>query len=130
MIPLRDILPHRQPFSMLDTAEMVASGKARGTKLITVNDPAVMPDGTIPQTFLVEAMAQLSGIASGRTGGSMLASINDIMFDGTARAGDLLVIEGSLERSVGNLCIFSSTASVEGKTVASGSIMLHFHEPA
>jgi len=122
-------LPHRHPFIMLDSAEL-AEGEmhAQGTKQITINDPIILPDGTMPQVYIIEAMAQLSGIASRKNGISLFAGISGLNFHGTARAGDTLDLESRLERSMGALCVFNARASVSGKVIAEGGIVLHFEE--
>jgi|GEM_PF-3106034 len=120
-------LPHRQPFHMLDKAEMDEENrKAKGLRLITANDPVTCPDGSVPQAYIIEAMAQISGIASGRCGGSLFAGISDLSLHGTAVAGEVLELESSVERSMGSLFMFRAKASVSGKTIAEGGIMLHF----
>lgn len=113
---------------MLDTAEIIEEGRhAKGTKQITVNDRIVLPDGKMPDVYVIEAMAQISGIASGKKGGSVFAAINNLKFSGTAEAGDILDIESILERNIGSLYIFSCKASVAAGTIAEGEIILHFN---
>lgn len=122
-------LRHRQPFAMLDLAEIPEEGgRARGAKLLTAGDPALGPDGTLPFTYVIEAMAQTSGLASGRRGGSMLAALRDIRFGRAAAAGDRLEVESILERVMGGLFLFRCTARSAGETIAEGGIVLHFHE--
>ena len=124
-------LPHRQPFVMLDTAEVIEENRrAKGTRRVTMNDPIVMPDGTMPQTYIIEAMAQISGIASGKQGVSLFAAINGLIFNGTARAGDTLEVESSVERNIGDLYSFAARAVVAGNIIAEGGILLHFDESA
>jgi 3-hydroxyacyl-[acyl-carrier-protein] dehydratase len=124
-------LPHRHPFVMLDRAEVVEEGRrAKGIKLITANDPAVSPDGVFPAAYIVEAMAQTSGIASGKKTGSRLAGLKDIEFRGTVLTGDVLELESVFERNFSGLYFFTCTASVTGKTVAEGGVILYFDETA
>lgn len=116
---------------MLDTAEVIEENRrAKGTRRVTMNDPIVMPDGTMPQTYIIEAMAQISGIASGKQGGSLFAAINGLIFNGTARAGDTLEVESSVERNIGGLYSFAARAIVAGNIIAEGGILLHFDESA
>jgi 3-hydroxymyristoyl/3-hydroxydecanoyl-(acyl carrier protein) dehydratase len=116
---------------MLDRAEVVEEGKhARGIKLITANDPAVSPDGVFPAVYIVEAMAQTSGIASGKKTGSRLAGLKNIEFRGTVLTGDVLELESLFERNFSGLYFFTCTASVTGKTVAEGGVILYFDETA
>lgn len=124
-----DVLPHRHPFIMPDAVVVVEEGrKAKGKKYLTGNDPVTGPDGTFPEVYIIETMAQVSGIASGRREPSMLAALSRMAFAGRACAGDLLEIESVLERKLGSLCIFSCRATVSGKTIAEGGVVLHFDE--
>lgn len=116
---------------MLDTAEIIEKDRhARGSRQITINDPIVLPDGTLPQVYIIEAMAQISGIASSRKGISLFAGITGLTFHGTARAGDTLEIESTVQRSIGGLFIFAARALVAGNVIAEGGIVLHFDESA
>jgi 3-hydroxyacyl-[acyl-carrier-protein] dehydratase len=124
-------LPHRYPFVMLDTAEVIEENRrARGTRQVTMNDPILLPDGTLPQAYIIEAMAQISGIASGRRDGSLFAAIRGLRFNGTARAGETLEVESSVDRDIGGLYSFTARASVAGNIIAEGGILLHFDEGA
>ena len=130
MRPFEHLL-HRYPFVMLDTAEVVEENRlAKGTRQVTMNDPLLLPDGTMPQVCIIESMAQISGIASGRQGGSLFAAITGLSFSGTAKAGDTLEVESTVERSIGGLYSFTARATVAGKIIAEGGILLHFNESA
>lgn len=116
---------------MLDTAEVVEeSRRAKGTRLLSSADPVLLPDGTMAQAYIIEAMAQISGIASGRKGGSLFAAINGLSFSGTAMAGDTLEVESTVERNIGGLYSFTARAIVAGDIIAEGGILLHFDESA
>lgn len=122
-------LPHRYPFIMLDTTEIIEENRhARGSRHITINDPVVQPDGTMFQAYIIESMAQISGIASGRQGGSLFAGITGLTFHGTVRAGDTLEVESTVERSIGDMYMFTARAGVAGEIIAEGGIVLHFNE--
>ena len=130
MRPFEHLL-HRYPFVMLDTAEVIEENRlAKGTRQVTMNDPLLLPDGTMPQVYIIESMAQISGIASGRQGGSLFAAITGLSFSGTAKAGDTLEVESTVERSIGGLYSFTARATVAGKIIAEGGILLHFNERA
>ncbi|MDH4230415.1 MAG: hypothetical protein OEW04_00110 [Nitrospirota bacterium] len=130
MRPFEHLL-HRHPFVMLDRAEVVEEGRhAKGIKLVSADDPAVSQAGIFPSAYVVEAMAQTSGIASGKETGSMLAGLKDIEFRGTVLTGDTLETESIFERNFGGLYFFSCTASVSGKRVAEGGVILYFDETA
>ena len=130
MRPYEKLL-HRHPFVMLDTAEVIEEKVlARGTRQLTMNDPILLPDGTMPQIYIIEAMAQISGIASGRDRPSVFAAIMDLIFHGTAKAGDTLQVESRVERNVGAVSIFGARALVSGKIIAEGGLYLRFDEGA
>jgi 3-hydroxyacyl-[acyl-carrier-protein] dehydratase len=118
-------LPHKYPFEMLDTAEVVEDGKrGRGTKLITERDFYVTARGGLPSAFVIEAMAHLSGIVSGRRGGAFLSALKDFEFTGTARPGQVLELESELEGEFGGMFIFHCTAVAEGARIAEGRVVL------
>ncbi len=124
-----EYLPHKQPFMMLDSAEMIEEGRhVKGVKNLTINDPVVLPDSIMPDVYIIEAMAQLSGIIIGSKGISMLAALKNIKFTGNARTGDILEIESILEKNFGGLYIFTCKASVSGNTIVEGEVILHFDE--
>jgi len=124
-----ELLPHRYPVFMLDTAEVVEKNRqAKGTRRVTMNDPLLLPGGTLPQVYVIESMAQISGIASGRVGGSLFAAINGLSFSGTAMAGDTLEVESTVERNIGGLYSFTARAIVGANIIAEGGILLHFDE--
>lgn len=124
-------LPHRHPFIMLDISEVIEEGRrAKGIRRISIADPICLPGGTVPQAYIIEAMAQISGIASGRQGGSLFAAINGLAFSGTAMAGDTLEVESTVDRSIGGLYSFTAQATVAGRIIAEGGILLHFDESA
>ena len=116
---------------MLDTAEIIEQGRrARAIRRITAGDPLLLPDGSMPQAYVIEAMAQVSGIASGRQGTSLFAGISGLTFSGTPEAGDTLELESLVERNISGLYIFTARASVADRTIAEGGILLHFDETA
>lgn len=124
-------LPHRHPFVMLDSADIIEEGRtARGMKRITSSDMAVHGGDALPQAYLLEAMAQISGIASGRKGGSMLAGLRDVRFSGRACTGDTLELESTLERTFSGLYFFQCKALAAGNVIAEGGVILYFHETA
>ncbi len=124
-------LRHRHPFVMLDSAEVIEEGVcAQGARHITANDPAVSPEGVFPAVYIIEAMAQTSGVASGRKTSSMLAGMKNMEFSGPVITGDTLETESVFERSFGGLYYFNCRASVSGQTIAKGGIILYFDDTA
>lgn len=76
---IRDImkvLPHRYPFLLLDTIEVIEDGaKGVGHKNVTINEPFFQghfPDNPImPGVLQIEAMAQAAGFVIANKGGKL-----------------------------------------------------------
>lgn len=116
------ILPHRYPFLMLDDVVSVENGKATGIKKITLE---LSSKGlTFPQVLLIEALAQLSGVASGIEGQGMLVGIKEFTFHSVVICGDVLILESTLNKRFGNILDFFVSATVGNKRVLNGYILL------
>lgn len=125
MISAGEVLPHRYPFLLLDAVEIKEENKAgRGIKRITGTEPYVQDGGTLSHVFVVEAMAQLSGIVSGRKGGGVLAGIKEMEFVGQPKAGQSLTIESRCEGTFGGLYIFYCEAQADESLCARGKVIL------
>jgi len=76
--------------------------------------------------LLVEAIAQLGGIAAGREegGGGILAAIDQAEFQGSPIAGDTLIIGVRVVKSFGPLHLVEGEVTVAGKTVATARVTL------
>jgi len=119
-----ELLPHEPPFIFIDTLESVEEGKkGRGVKEISLNDPFVNADGIMPPVFLVEAMAQLSGLVSGRRTGGVLSAIKEMKFLSSVRAGSRLVLQSEFEIAFGGLYVFSCEAFTDGEKKAEGRVI-------
>jgi 3-hydroxyacyl-[acyl-carrier-protein] dehydratase len=79
-----------------------------------------------PPFFLVEAMAQLGGIAASREegGGGILAAIERAEFKGTPVAGDILTISVRIIKSFGQLHLVEGEVRVGDKQLATAIITL------
>ena len=116
-----EYLPHRNPFLFIDrvTSRDPGSG-ATGIKCVTYEP------GGFPQVFLLEAMAQLGGIAAAtqKGEGGFLASIDHAEFRREVRAGDRLIVSVRIVKSFGRLFLVEGEASVEGEQVATARLTL------
>src|SRR5208282_5014257 len=63
---IREILPHRYPFLLVDRIEELEPDRIVGIKNVTVNEPFFeghFPDFPVmPGVLIVEAMAQVAGV--------------------------------------------------------------------
>ncbi|XP_002992379.2 uncharacterized protein LOC9661564 [Selaginella moellendorffii] len=104
---IRDILPHRYPFLLVDRVIEYQPGvTAVGIKNVTINDnffPGHFPERPImPGVLMVEAMAQVGGLVmlKPEAGGSkeifFFAGVDKVRFRKPVIAGDTLVMRMNL----------------------------------
>lgn len=130
---VREIIPHRFPFLLVDKIEEVEYGKsATGIKNVTANEPFFQghfPDYPVmPGVLIVEALAQVGAVAmlgleeyEGKI--ALFAGINKVRFRRQVRPGDQLRLEveiGRIRRGVG---MGTGKASVDGDIAAEGELM-------
>lgn len=117
-------LPHRYPFLLVDRIIDLQPGKSiTGIKNVTFNEPFFQghfPGQPImPGVLIVEAMAQVAGIAAFNSGmegkGVYFMSIEKAKFRRPVVPGDQLRLEIKILQQRGNVWKFSGAATVEGK---------------
>lgn len=130
---IRRILPHRYPLLLVDRVTELEPGKRiAGYKLVSANEPQFQghfPEYSLmPGVLIVEAMAQLGGIAvltlpecAGKL--PMFAGIDRLRFRGQVRPGDRLDMWVEIDRLRGSMGKGHGAASVDGRTVCEGEIL-------
>ena len=117
-------LPHRYPFLLVDRIIDLQPGKGiTGIKNVTFNEPFFQghfPGQPImPGVLIIEAMAQVAGIAafsSGMEGKAVyFMSIEKAKFRRPVVPGDQLRLEIKVLQHRGNVWKFSGAATVDGK---------------
>jgi 3-hydroxyacyl-[acyl-carrier-protein] dehydratase len=127
---IRDILPHRFPFLLVDRVIDYKPGEyAVGIKNVTINDnffPGHFPERPImPGVLMVEAMAQVGGLVmlQPEVGGSrenfFFAGIDKVRFRKPVIAGDTLIIRMTLIKLQKRFGI----AKMEGKAYVGGDLV-------
>ncbi|CAN6445942.1 unnamed protein product [Victoria cruziana] len=127
---IRDILPHRFPFLLVDRVIEYNPGvSAVAIKNVTINDnffPGHFPERPImPGVLMIEAMAQVGGIVmlQPEVGGSrenfFFAGIDKVRFRKPVIAGDTLVMRMNLVRLQKRFGI----AKMEGKAYVGGEVV-------
>jgi 3-hydroxyacyl-[acyl-carrier-protein] dehydratase len=114
-------LPHRSPFLVLDRILALEPGvSALARQRVTCGAPGYSP------FLLIEAIAQLGGIAAAREdgGGGILAAIDRAEFQGAPMAGDTLTIAVRIVKSFGPLHLVEGEVSADGKIVATARVTL------
>lgn len=128
---IRELLPHRYPFLMVDRVLEREEGKrVVALKNVTVNEPFFQ--GHYPQTpvmpgvMIVEAMAQAGGLAVGGAPGEdllpLLAAVEKVRFRRVVKPGDQLVIKAEVQAARANLVKIAAKAEVDGQVAAEGNL--------
>ncbi len=126
---IKQILPHREPFLMVDRVdELVPGVSAKGVKAVSGNEWYFQghfeKTKVMPGVLIVEAMAQAGGIAlltldEMRGKLAFLGKLSQARFYAPVVPGDLLELESRIDSVNGAVGIGSGIVSVRGKKVAS-----------
>lgn len=122
---IMEILPHRQPFLLIDTVEELEPGvRAVAKKCVTYNEPYFAGhfpgEPVMPGVLLIEALAQAGAVAilsmeenRGKT--AYFAGINNAKFKQKIVPGDVLMLETEIIKQKGPIGVGKATARVDGK---------------
>ena len=129
---IMEIIPHRQPFMLLDTIEELEPGvKAVARKCVSYNEPYFAghfpTEPVMPGVLIVEALAQTGAVAilsqpefKGKT--AYFAAINSAKFKGKVTPGDVLTLETEIIKVKGPIGVGSAKAYVDGKLVVAAEL--------
>ena len=129
---IMEIIPHRQPFMLIDTIEEMQPGvKAVAKKCVTYNEPFFNghfpQEPVMPGVLIVEALAQTGAVAilsleenKGKT--AYFAAINSAKFKKKVIPGDVLMLETEIIKCKGPMGIGKATATVDGKVAVQAEL--------
>lgn len=129
---IMEIIPHRQPFMLIDTIEELKPGvKAVGKKCVSYNEPFFAghfpTEPIMPGVLIVEALAQVGAVAilglpenKGKT--AYFGAINSAKFKGKVTPGDVLMLETEIIKTKGPIGVGSAKAYVDGKIVVQAEL--------
>jgi 3-hydroxyacyl-[acyl-carrier-protein] dehydratase len=130
---IRQILPHRYPFLLVDKIIELEAERIVGIKNVTANEPFFaghFPDFPVmPGVLIVEAMAQTAGILVLKSIPDrdqklvLLVSVDGARFRRPVVPGDQLRLEMKLLRRKGSVAKMSGRALVDGVLVAEAEVM-------
>ncbi len=133
---IRQYLPHRYPFLLLDRVLEISEREISGYKNVSINEEFLQghfPDYPImPGVFIVEAMAQISGILgflmnhqkAGDGSLFLFAGAERVRFKKPVIAGDQLALHSELIMCKRGIYKYNCTARVDGVVVAAAEIMI------
>lgn len=122
---IMEIIPHRQPFMLIDTVEELTPGvRAVAQKCVSYNEPFFQghfpAEPVMPGVLIVEALAQTGAVAilsleenKGKT--AYFAAIQSAKFKKKVAPGDVLMLETEIIKQKGSIGIGKATATVDGK---------------
>ena len=119
---IMEILPHRQPFLLIDAVEELEPGKrAVARKCVSYNEPYFgghFPgEPVMPGVLIIEALAQTGAVAI-----LSMEEINRARFKKKVVPGDVLTLTTEIIRQKGPIGIGSATASVRGEVVCTAEL--------
>ena len=130
---IMEIIPHRQPFLLIDTIEELEPGKrAVGKKCVSYNEPYFAghfpAEPVMPGVLIVEALAQVGAVAilslpenKGKT--AFFGSINNAKFKQMVLPGDRLKLECEIIKRKGPIGVGKAVATnAEGKIAVSAEL--------
>lgn len=130
---IKEILPHRYPFLLVDRiTELVPGKRVVGLKNITVNEPFFQghfPQRAImPGVLIIEVMAQIGGVMilsveEHRGKLAYIGTVDNAKFRRPVVPGDTLEVEVELLRLRGNMGKVKCVARVGGEDAAEAEIM-------
>ena len=136
---IKEILPHREPFLMVDRVDELVPGKsAKCIKAVSGNEWYFLghfaQKKVMPGVLIVEALAQAGGIAlltleDMRGKLAFLGKITNARFHAPVVPGDLLELESEITAVNGAIGIGAGVARVAGKKVCSCEFVFAIKDP-
>lgn len=134
-LQIREALPHRYPFLMIDRVEGGVLGESiTAIKNVSSDEPFFQghfPDRPVmPGVLIIEAMAQAGGILSWVTMQDVepkplffLAGVDKARFRRTVVPGDQLTVQVDVDRVKRGIWFYRCEATVDGKVAVAADIM-------
>lgn len=125
-LQLRERLPHRYPFLLLDEVTDLGPDKASGFKNVTFNEPYFrghFPEAPVlPGVLVLESLLQLIWVMYAGQGGFRLRKVRKLRFRRPVVPGDRLELEVEIVEQEQDLVQLRAQAKVEGALAAQGLI--------
>lgn len=130
---IKETIPHRYPFLLLDRVEEIVEGvSAKGYKNVSINEPFFQghyPDYPVmPGVLILEAMAQLGGVAmlqkdeyKGKI--PLFAGVDKVRWKKQVIPGDRLDLYIEIVKIRGPIIVAKGTATVDGKKACEAELL-------
>lgn len=127
-----EIIPHRQPFLLIDTVEELEPGvRAVAKKCVSYNEPFFAGhfpgEPVMPGVLIIEALAQAGAVAilckpenKGKT--AYFAAISQAKFKKKVVPGDVLMLRTEIIKCKGPIGVGKAEATVNGELAASAEL--------
>lgn len=133
ILQIKDILPHRYPFLLIDRVVESGEGKIVAIKCVSANEPFFeghFPnDPIMPGVLIIEAMAQAGGVLvftilpQYKNRPFYFAGIDKVRFRKPVRPGDKLVLKVEILKQKGGFFKMRGEAFADEKIVAEAELM-------
>jgi 3-hydroxyacyl-[acyl-carrier-protein] dehydratase len=117
-------IPHRPPFLFIDRVTALEAG-------VEASGEIALTGGAFPSILLVEAMAQLGGIAAGQqqgTGG-VLAALTRVRLPPRLNPEGKFAVVARVVKNFGRLILVEGEVREQGETIACATLTLAIGEP-
>ena len=128
---IREILPHRYPFLLVDRVESIEENIIVGTKCVSQNEPFFeghFPEEPImPGVLQLEAIAQVGAIyvlrkPENKGKLALFAGAKNVKWKRPVLPGDLITIEVELTKEKGNFGFGNGKITVDGELACQAEI--------
>ena len=129
---IMEIIPHRQPFMLIDTIEEMEPGvRAVAKKCVSYNEPFFQGhfpgEPVMPGVLIIEALAQTGAVAilslpENKGKAAYFAAINSAKFKKKVIPGDVLMLKTEIIKVKGPMGIGKATATVDGKVAVQAEL--------
>ena len=133
---IREMLPHRYPFLLVDRVLSCEPGKSiHAYKNVSINEPFFVGHfphhPVMPGVLIMEALAQAAGILSFKTMGELpsddsvfyFVGIDNARFKKPVSAGDQLHFHVEITRQMRGIWKYRAVAKVDDEVVAEADLM-------